>query len=414
MTGIDSWSVTAATNTAADGTSINWAEGQNPSTVNNSARQMMADVRAAFNDLIWFQYGKGDQGTSGLALPCVYASSTSFTIAGANVTTPFHAGRRVKAVGASTGTIYGYIVSSSFSTNTTVNISWDNGVTGLANETLTISLSQIPVTGQPLALPTFTKIQNAGSTLEVVNSSTGTAAYSGYRMGNGTSLSYFYLTGASFTPSGLDRADGTVLQGAGTGGLTVTTTQSQPVYIGVGNAEVARFTSSNLLVGKTTTAFTTAGTEIQTGGCVNISVSGTEGLNITRLASNGNMVRFFHTDGSTVIGSIVTSAGTTTTYNTSSDRRIKSNISDAVDAGVTIDSIKVRQFDMGGRYHAFGVVAQELYDVTAYVVPGAVTPGDDGPEVTEPWQIDPSKLVPLLIKEIQSLRRRIAALELRQ
>jgi hypothetical protein len=149
MTGIDSWSTTAATNATADGGSINWAEGQAPSTVNNTARQMCADIRSAFNDLVWFQYGTGDQGSGNLAVACVYSSGTAFTVAGVDVTTPFHAGRRVKAVGSGTGTIYGSISSSSFSTNTTVNVTWDSG--SLSNETLTVYLSQVPVTGKPVA-----------------------------------------------------------------------------------------------------------------------------------------------------------------------------------------------------------------------------------------------------------------------
>jgi hypothetical protein len=40
---ISSWSTTAATNASSD-SDINWAEGQNPSTVNNSARAMMAKL----------------------------------------------------------------------------------------------------------------------------------------------------------------------------------------------------------------------------------------------------------------------------------------------------------------------------------------------------------------------------------
>ena len=139
MTGIDSWSITPASNSTADGGSINWAEGQPPSSVNNSARQMLADERARQNDLIWFQYGTGDQGAGNLAVPGVYATGTSFTIAGANVTAVYHAGRRVRAVGSSTGTIYGTITSSSFQhKHTTVNVTWDSG--SLSNETLTISL----------------------------------------------------------------------------------------------------------------------------------------------------------------------------------------------------------------------------------------------------------------------------------
>lgn len=67
-----------------------------------------------------------------------YASGTSFTIAGTDVTAIYAANRRIRAVGSSTGTIYGTISSSSFSTNTTVNITWDSG--SLSNESLTVSL----------------------------------------------------------------------------------------------------------------------------------------------------------------------------------------------------------------------------------------------------------------------------------
>ena len=95
-----------------------------PATVNNSARQNMADS--------WFQYGTGSKST----VEPAYGSSTSFTIAGVDVTSYWHASRRVKAVGSSTGTIYGSISSSSFSTNTTVNVTWDSG--SLSNEALTI------------------------------------------------------------------------------------------------------------------------------------------------------------------------------------------------------------------------------------------------------------------------------------
>ena len=60
-------------------------------------------------------YGDGDG-----SFTAAYASSTSFTVSGADVTTFYHAGRRIKAVGSSTGTIVGTISSSSFSTNTTI------------------------------------------------------------------------------------------------------------------------------------------------------------------------------------------------------------------------------------------------------------------------------------------------------
>ncbi len=169
MSGVDSYSTTPATNATATGGAINYSEGMPPSAVNNTGRQEMADIRSAFNDLAWFQYGSGDQNTAThLALPGVYASGTSWTYAGVDVTTAFHTGRRVRAVGVSTGTIYGTISSSSFSTNTTVNAVWDSGAS-LSNETLTISLSQVPVTGQPVGFlgGTWTPTDASGAGLSL-------------------------------------------------------------------------------------------------------------------------------------------------------------------------------------------------------------------------------------------------------
>jgi hypothetical protein len=72
--------------------------------------------------------------TGMLAYTAAYASATSFTIAGVNVTSIYHAGRRIKLTATTPGTIYGTIASSSFSSNTTVNVTWDSG--SLANETI--------------------------------------------------------------------------------------------------------------------------------------------------------------------------------------------------------------------------------------------------------------------------------------
>jgi len=113
----------------------------------------------------------------------------------------------------------------------------------------------------------------------------------------------------------------------------------------------------------------------------------------------------FQSSGTTEYGSI-TIAGSTTSYNTSSDERLKENIKDAEDAGDKIDAIKIRQFDWkeGGQHQDYGVIAQELDEVA----PEAVTKG-----VTEDdmMSVDYSKLVPTLIKEIQSLRNRVTELE---
>ena len=75
-------------------------------------------------------------------------------------------------------------------------------------------------------------------------------------------------------------------------------------------------------------------------------------------------------------------------------------------AGSTIDAIQVRQFDWiaNGKHQDYGFVAQEL----ANAVPDAVYTGEDEDET---MGVDYSKLVPMLVKEVQALRSRVAQLE---
>lgn len=137
---IKDWSTTPGSNaTVNDATygNIGFAEGQAPSTLNDSARALMAHVRA------WYQGG----GWTNLGYTHTYASATSVTVASTDVTAHYPAGRRIKAVGSTTGTIYGRVSSSSFSTNTTINVQWDSG--SLSSETLTVSVGFFNATGSP-------------------------------------------------------------------------------------------------------------------------------------------------------------------------------------------------------------------------------------------------------------------------
>jgi len=124
------YDTTAANNTATGTGSVSVAEGMLPSNINNAFRSVMADIRQHYNTAEWIEYGDA-AGT----YTATYASSTSFTIDGANVTAIYHAGRRVKVVASTPGTIYGTISSTSFSTNTTVNVTWDSG--SLSSEAIT-------------------------------------------------------------------------------------------------------------------------------------------------------------------------------------------------------------------------------------------------------------------------------------
>jgi len=128
------------------------------------------------------------------------------------------------------------------------------------------------------------------------------------------------------------------------------------------------------------------------------------------VGSDSGILAYFYADSSRIgspIGSI-SENGTNTSYNTSSDIRLKENITDADDAASIVDAINVVQYDWkSGPHQRYGLVAQDLNTV----FPEAVTVGDDGDDVVEPWGVDYSKLVPMLVKEIQSLRARISTLE---
>jgi hypothetical protein len=86
--------------------------------------------------------------------------------------------------------------------------------------------------------------------------------------------------------------------------------------------------------------------------------------------------------------------------------RLKENIQDAAPASALIDAIQVRQFDWksDGSHQRYGFIAQELVTVAPEAVHAPADPD-------EMMAVDYSKLVPLLVKELQSLRARVAQLE---
>jgi hypothetical protein len=128
-----------------------------------------------------------------------------------------------------------------------------------------------------------------------------------------------------------------------------------------------------------------------------------------RAKGNGTPLEFFgHSASGGIVGSITTDASSTY-YNTTSDRRLKTHIRDLPGSGAIVDALRPRLFDWkSGGKDTYGFVAQELYAV----FPQAVTKGDDDPEkITRQWSMDAAKLVPVLTAEIKDLRARVAALE---
>jgi hypothetical protein len=145
------------------------------------------------------------------------------------------------------------------------------------------------------------------------------------------------------------------------------------------------------------------GTSILSDGRINHNAQSQAALTVGRTGTVGAIVDF--RKSGVAVGSISVTASTTA-YNTSSDQRLKENIADADDAGSKIDAIQVRQYDWktDGSHQDYGMIAQELQTVA----PEAVSGDADSEDM---MGVDYSKLVPMLIKEIQSLRNRVAQLE---
>ena len=115
---------------------------------------------------------------------------------------------------------------------------------------------------------------------------------------------------------------------------------------------------------------------------------------------------FINAANSAIIGSISNNANTGVLYNVTSDARLKHDIVDAPDAASLIDAIQVRSFkwNADNSEQRYGFIAQELVEVAPEAVSQPVNPDDM-------MGVDYSKLVPMLIKEVQSLRARVAQLE---
>jgi hypothetical protein len=112
---LDKWSTTPGNNATVG--SINWAEGQPPSTVNDSARQMMADVAD------WYQFPEWIKKDSSIT----YVSGTTFSISGDRTSDYNLPGRRIRTV-VTAGTLYGSISSATYSVpTTTITVAMDSG-----------------------------------------------------------------------------------------------------------------------------------------------------------------------------------------------------------------------------------------------------------------------------------------------
>jgi uncharacterized small protein (DUF1192 family) len=109
------------------------------------------------------------------------------------------------------------------------------------------------------------------------------------------------------------------------------------------------------------------------------------------------------------VGSIRYNGAAGTVYLTTSDQRLKENIHATKFGLEALKAVKVYDYNFKSdskKTLSTGVLAQELHKV----YPQAVSVGGADAK-TDPWQVDYSKLVPMLVKSVQELSQEVESLK---
>jgi hypothetical protein len=172
-------------------------------------------------------------------------------------------------------------------------------------------------------------------------------------------------------------------------------------------SEVVRIDSSGNLFLGVTSATSAEQFSMNVDSNVNFGI----GMKGTNSANNAVYLRFFNSSGATA-GSIQQNGSTSTNYETSSDHRLKENVTADWNATTRLKQLNPVRFNFisDADTTVDGFLAHEVQSVVPEAISGTHNEvDDDGNPVYQ--GIDQSKLVPLLVKTIQELEARITALE---
>jgi len=263
----------------------------------------------------------------------------------------------------------------------------------------------------------LTKVGKEGVT-GISNSSNATAITidSSEKVGIGTASppdNLSVVTSGSNAQLSVDRSDGgagrTVLIHSSTGGQ-LQTTGSVPLLLGTSDTERMRVDAAGqIMMHKSSLSVTTAGHEFRNTGVAIHSVNNNTCMELVRFGGTGRLQEFYST--STLVGSISTD-GSSTAYNTSSDYRLKENVTYDWDATTRLKQLKPARFNfiVNADVTVDGFLAHEAQAVVPESVTGTKDEVDDDDNAVMQG-IDQSKIVPLLVKSLQEAITKIETLE---
>ncbi|WP_066045901.1 MULTISPECIES: tail fiber domain-containing protein [Sphingomonadales] len=201
-------------------------------------------------------------------------------------------------------------------------------------------------------------------------------------------------------------ADQILLEAEPTAQLKLSTLGSKPIVIATANVDRFKFLETGPFVGgKAASDVTVQGVEINPSGSFSATSVNTFGGYFNRLSSDGSVISLRRQG--TEVGNIFVTT-TATTYNTSSDYRLKENLEPLTGSGAFIDALNpVRGMWKNGGDTFIGLIAHEVQEVCETPVATGEKDGEDmqalaygAPEITAH-----------MIAELKSLRARVAALE---